>query len=84
MERRCAGQPLFESILVFENYPVQEVAEGADEGALKIREALATERPHYPLAVLVVPGERILLKIFFDRRRFEVLPVRRACITSRP
>jgi amino acid adenylation domain-containing protein/non-ribosomal peptide synthase protein (TIGR01720 family) len=72
------GRPLFESILVFENYPVQEVAEAADEEALQIREALATERPHYPLAVLVVPGERTLLKIYFDRRRFEPLPVRRA------
>ncbi len=72
------GRSLFESILVFENYPVQEVAESGVEEAFRIREALATERPNYPLSVLVVPGERTLVKIYFDRRRFDTLPVRRA------
>ncbi|HBL31161.1 MAG TPA: non-ribosomal peptide synthetase, partial [Acidobacteria bacterium] len=69
------GRPLFESLLVFESYPVSRLAGegGAAGGTLRIGAATATDRPGYPLAVAVAPGPRIGLTTYFDRRRFEAL-----------
>ena len=72
-------RPLFESLLVFENFPVRESPGegGRDRADLTIHDAFATERPDVPLLLAVVPGRRVRLKGFFDRRRFQVSAVRR-------
>ena len=69
------GQPLFESILVFENHPV-DVASPAS-GGLEIRDARYIEQSNYPLAVLVVPGERLQLIIIYDSTRFQAATIAR-------
>jgi amino acid adenylation domain-containing protein len=62
------GRPLFESLLVFENYPVPP---DDPEAALEIVEGSSPERTHYPLVAVAVPGEdEIRLRITYDRRRF--------------
>ncbi|HEX8161805.1 MAG TPA: amino acid adenylation domain-containing protein, partial [Pyrinomonadaceae bacterium] len=64
------GTPLFESILVFENYPVDETLReqptGVEIGVLRILETTS-----YPLSVLVVPGARLRVTLWYDRRRFD-------------
>jgi amino acid adenylation domain-containing protein/non-ribosomal peptide synthase protein (TIGR01720 family) len=72
-----SGQPLFESLLVFENYPVD--ASGLREwaGPLDIRSTPISERTNYPLTVLAVPGPRLSLQINHDRRRFPAATVTR-------
>ncbi|HEX8651125.1 MAG TPA: non-ribosomal peptide synthase/polyketide synthase [Pyrinomonadaceae bacterium] len=64
------GLPLFESILVFENYPVDASAlkRGGD---LEVRQIRSFERTNYPLAVMVAPGSELLLKILYDGSRFD-------------
>jgi amino acid adenylation domain-containing protein/non-ribosomal peptide synthase protein (TIGR01720 family) len=63
-------QALFESILVFENYPVQEsLAERADE-SLRIKGVRAFERTHYPLALIAAPGHTLSLLLSYDSERF--------------
>ncbi|HEX8150712.1 MAG TPA: amino acid adenylation domain-containing protein, partial [Pyrinomonadaceae bacterium] len=68
------GQPLFESILVFENYPVHgaEAAAGAvaDED-LRVTSVRVFERTHYPLTLIVVPGRELSLLLGYDGARFE-------------
>ncbi|MEM6252543.1 MAG: amino acid adenylation domain-containing protein [Cyanobacteria bacterium P01_D01_bin.156] len=59
------GTPLFESLLVFENYPIS--IEAATQGAdLKIRDGQGYERTNYPMTLVVVPGESIQLSLRYD------------------
>jgi amino acid adenylation domain-containing protein/non-ribosomal peptide synthase protein (TIGR01720 family) len=72
------GQPLFESLLVFENYPVDETLRERTGAALAIGGWTASEQTNYPLAVVVSPAAAWLgLQIVFDRGRFDDASVRR-------
>jgi amino acid adenylation domain-containing protein len=70
------GKPLFESILVFENYPLDEALE-ARAGGLGVRSVRVLERTSYPLSLFVFPGPRLTLRVGYDRRRFEPLAIAR-------
>jgi amino acid adenylation domain-containing protein len=71
-----AGRQLFDSIVVFENVP--EMSRGpAPDGALALRGQRYVSRTHYPLSLLVVPGDRLTLRATFERRRFEDTAVAR-------
>ena len=61
------GHPLFESIVVFENYPA---ATPLDLG-FQIEDIRYLEQSNYPLALLVVPGEALELWLLYDSGRFE-------------
>ncbi|NEQ64891.1 MAG: amino acid adenylation domain-containing protein [Symploca sp. SIO2D2] len=64
------GIPLFESIVVFENYPVDSPL--LDEGgSLQLSEIEGFEQTNYPLTVVAVPGDQLLVKISYDTVRFE-------------
>ncbi|MCB0028274.1 MAG: hypothetical protein KDE28_10235, partial [Anaerolineales bacterium] len=63
-----AGQPLFDSILVFENYPTVP----ADPArSLAVSEMEYREQSNYPLALLIVPGAQIELLAIYNRDRFD-------------
>ncbi|HMD49934.1 MAG TPA: amino acid adenylation domain-containing protein, partial [Bryobacteraceae bacterium] len=64
----CAGQPLFESIVVFESYPMDAVA-GQLTGNFTIREVRAVEQNHYPLSLYVLPGREIRFTLMFECSR---------------
>ena len=60
-----AGMPLFESIVTVQNLPfVTSLQQRADR--LGIDSARYLERTHYPLAVTVLPGTELEIKIGFD------------------
>jgi amino acid adenylation domain-containing protein/non-ribosomal peptide synthase protein (TIGR01720 family) len=67
---RPRGTSLFETILVFENYPIDAVLH-EQLGGLLIRDIRSIEQTNYPLTVVAVPGEQLQLKIVYDRERFE-------------
>ena len=62
-------QPLFESILVFENYPVP-AASGKGRGSLKISHSHFYERTNYPLTIIAGLGSTLELKVLYDQQRF--------------
>ncbi|NEQ52629.1 MAG: amino acid adenylation domain-containing protein [Leptolyngbya sp. SIO3F4] len=62
-----AGNPLFESIVVFENYPT---AAATDLG-FTVSDTRYLEQSNYPLALLVVPDESLELLLLCDSSRFE-------------
>jgi amino acid adenylation domain-containing protein len=64
------GQPLFESLLVFENYPADNSFESQVTG-LKIAPLRCIERTHYPITLIAEPGKELLLKISYDRLRLD-------------
>jgi amino acid adenylation domain-containing protein len=65
------GQPLFETLLAFENYPVDASGLRDRSGNLQIRTSPIAERTNYPLTVIATPGPALSLQIVYDRRRFE-------------
>ena len=74
----AGGVPLFESIVVFENYPVdgalqeQAVVTGLEIGA--VRRATQT---NYPITVMAAPGRQMKLHIGYDRKRYEAETIER-------
>ncbi|MEW5925956.1 MAG: amino acid adenylation domain-containing protein [Gemmatimonadota bacterium] len=68
-----AGRALFESLVVFENFPVDRaLAERAGElRGVRVRSGVTREQPSYPLWVQVIPGERLRVEIVHDRDRLE-------------
>jgi hypothetical protein len=62
------GQPLFESIFVFENYPLVSTADLY--GDLRVGSVRSIERSNYPLTVWAIPDRELVLRIGYDKRRF--------------
>ncbi|HXC68481.1 MAG TPA: amino acid adenylation domain-containing protein [Pyrinomonadaceae bacterium] len=66
------GGTLFESILVFENYPMDEVMGSREgEGALAISNLRSFDRNNYPLMWLIMPGRELLLRLIYSQGRFD-------------
>lgn len=64
------GQPLFESIVVFENIPVPDAPRV--EGGVGLRPIGCNQpRTGYPLTIIGVPGPELTLGIIHDAGRFE-------------
>jgi aryl carrier-like protein len=70
------GRALFESIFVFENYPMAAWRPEAS-GGLGVEAVRAQERTNYPLTLTVLPGEEIRLRALYDTRRFDALSIDR-------
>src|SRR5581483_2794143 len=61
------GQPLFKSVLVVESYP-QHTRGEAEQTELTAEESwYATSQTNYPLAVLIGPGEELLLRAYYQQ-----------------
>ncbi len=69
-------QPLFESIIVFENYPVDQ-AMAQQRSTLQISDVHSSEQTNYPLTVVAAPGQVIGIRIAYDTRQFHPEAVRR-------
>ena len=67
---------LFDSILVFENYPVSD-ALAEQRGSLEIRDVQSSEQTNYPLTVVAAPGRVLGIRIAFDQQRFEPTTITR-------
>ncbi len=64
------NQLLFESLVVFENYPVNVTLQQLP-GNLSIGELQDRGQTNYPLTLLAIPGEEMTVKIYYDRQRFD-------------
>jgi amino acid adenylation domain-containing protein/non-ribosomal peptide synthase protein (TIGR01720 family) len=70
------GRPLFESLLIFENYPVDAALFG--EGtSLRMRDVRSFDRTNYPLTMVALPGDELTLLAHYDARRFEYAAIER-------
>jgi non-ribosomal peptide synthase protein (TIGR01720 family) len=66
---------LFESIVVFENYPTN--AEATRGKSLQLFNVESVVRNNLPLTVRGVPGERLSLEILYDSSRFDSATITR-------
>nr|UXE46114.1 gramicidin S synthase 2 [uncultured bacterium] len=72
-----AGRPLFESIVIVQNLPFDaSLQERANR--LGIESARFLERTHYPIAITVIPGTELELRVGFDADRFDPCTIERA------
>ena len=61
------GKPLFESIFLFENYPITSVT----DSGVRLGNIRSLERSNYPLTVWAIPGQELVLRIGYDTQRFD-------------
>ncbi len=71
------GLPLFESLFVFENYPLGQNVQGEGQSHLAIQAAHSMEQTNYPLTVVALPGQQLTLKVTYDLTRFETEAISR-------
>ena len=69
------GLPLFESILAFENFPVDTSKNR--KATLEKSDGRVIERNNYPIALVVSPGSQLLLRITYDCTRFNAETISR-------
>lgn len=62
--------PLFESLIIFENYPLDKTVEEGIKG-LTIESVKFSEQTHYQITLMVVPDEKLNFKISYDPSLFE-------------
>jgi len=63
------GQSLFESVLIFENYPV-DAPLAAPVGGLELGPVESFEHTNYPLNLYVLPGAGLTLRLDYAESRF--------------
>jgi surfactin family lipopeptide synthetase C len=68
--------PLFESIFVFQNYPV-DASLRKQNGNLKIHVAGTVENTNYPITVVASAASELMLKIVYDTRLFDKATIER-------
>jgi amino acid adenylation domain-containing protein/non-ribosomal peptide synthase protein (TIGR01720 family) len=69
------GAPIFETLFVFENYPVDRAIHGTF-AQFPVQKVEVVERPHYPLTLTVAADERLTLGAYFDTARLTASAVR--------
>ena len=72
------GVGLFESLVIFENYPVSIDTVLEDwSNDLQISQAKGFERTNYPLSLTVIPDAELSLRINYDSNRFQSATISR-------
>ena len=72
---------LFDTLVVFENYPIDRGSLAGDAGGLRLCSVEGHDATHYPLSLTVLPGERLRLRLdyrsdLFDRAGVEAMAKR--------
>ncbi|HEY0735768.1 MAG TPA: amino acid adenylation domain-containing protein [Herpetosiphonaceae bacterium] len=70
------GQPLFESLLVVENYPFDLSLLERPHGP-HVQDIHAVERQNYPLAIFASPGQELGFRILYNADRFDAETITR-------
>ncbi|MGE5499289.1 MAG: condensation domain-containing protein, partial [Syntrophothermus sp.] len=64
-----SDSPVFESILVFENYSVPEMMTGIED--FEIKEIGSHDETNFPLTLVAGLSERLMLRMVYSRTRFD-------------
>jgi amino acid adenylation domain-containing protein/non-ribosomal peptide synthase protein (TIGR01720 family) len=69
-----AGQPLFRTVVVFENYPTIGAGTGG-YGDLRVGDCGVVHHDNHPLMLLAAPGEQLTLRLGYDLRHYDAATV---------
>ncbi|EKT4465671.1 amino acid adenylation domain-containing protein [Pseudomonas putida] len=70
-----SGEPLFDSLLVFENYPVAEALEQGTPGGLRFGEVHGHEQTGFPLSLLVDASQALTVTFKYDPAIFDAITI---------
>lgn len=70
------GVSLFDSILVFENFPLSGLGRDGT-GGLEIEAGVSASHTNFPLTVVAAPGPQLSIKISYNRQLFDQDTIRR-------
>lgn len=70
------GKPLFDSIVVFENFPISQLNSGTTQG-IRIQGGQSASHTNLPLTIVAAPGAELTLKISYNRHLFDPATIRR-------
>ncbi|HEY0602498.1 MAG TPA: amino acid adenylation domain-containing protein [Herpetosiphonaceae bacterium] len=70
------GLPLFESIVVFENFPLDRALPELSR-SLEIEWARTVQHSNYPLTVMAIPAPELQVRVSYDRQRFDAATIER-------
>ncbi len=70
-------QALFNTLFVFENYPVDAPAVAELGLGLEIRDYQVVEQVNYPLTIAAGGGDELSLKVLYDSERFDAATIER-------
>ncbi|WP_076587744.1 non-ribosomal peptide synthetase [Vibrio ostreicida] len=73
------GENLFDSLVVFENYPLDENV--FSDSGLSLGEPDSYEFTHYPLTLAVLPGESLRIVFAYDSKTFSESEIRALSVT---
>ena len=65
------GRPLFDSVIVYENYPVDAAHLQAVDGGMPLLDASSRGVMGWPLTIVVVPGAALRVQMTFERSAFD-------------
>src|SRR5207248_3082042 len=72
IQRAAGASELFDTQVVFENYPILvEAAASQPASDLRVTAAEGHDASHYPLTLVAIPGERLHLRLDYDARAFD-------------
>ena len=77
LQRYAGFERLFDTLYVFENYPIDHDGLASALGELSITGFGSSDATHYPLSLLVTPGQRLSLRFNFDPARLDAISVER-------
>ncbi|WP_322014132.1 non-ribosomal peptide synthetase, partial [Paraburkholderia sp. J12] len=66
----AGGRGLFDTLVVYENYPVDAAFKEAAPAGLKFGEIASREETNYPLTITVMPAEKLRIDWTFAREHF--------------
>ncbi|RON47134.1 non-ribosomal peptide synthetase [Pseudomonas frederiksbergensis] len=71
------GESLFDTLLVFENFPISEALQHGTAQGVVFGEVANQDQTHYPLTLGVTLGDTLALHLSFDQGKFSVATVER-------
>ena len=74
IHRITGHDQLFDTLFVYENYPIDTAALSGDHG-LAITEFTSREYNHYPLTVQALPGDELGLRVEYDTDVFDAASI---------
>ncbi|WP_447649790.1 non-ribosomal peptide synthase/polyketide synthase [Pseudomonas abietaniphila] len=74
-----AGRDLFDSLVVFENYPVDAVLRDKQAGGVNLGSVELSDKTHYPLSFAVVAGEQAHVHVNYHSNVFSAEQIDSLC-----
>jgi amino acid adenylation domain-containing protein/non-ribosomal peptide synthase protein (TIGR01720 family) len=71
LARITGVRTMFESAVVFENYPLGEGAVSDPSGTVSITGVRFDENPAYPITIIVIPGDTLTIELTVDTARVD-------------